>query len=107
VDAFIEHGPRAVAFLIRKPRFASTLPLVFPYFHAEVLEGRKAADRWWPVPCCETRVEHFLQVLRSGRGMLLTNGNALADKDPASGKGSKAYNRYQGDALHAPTRASS
>ena len=30
------------------------------------------------------------------------NGPARDGKDPAFGKGSKAYNRYQGDALHAP-----
>jgi succinate dehydrogenase/fumarate reductase flavoprotein subunit len=30
------------------------------------------------------------------------NVHAREGKDPAFGKGSKAYNRYQGDALHAP-----
>jgi len=30
------------------------------------------------------------------------NGHAQNGKDPAFGKGSKAYNRYQGDALHSP-----
>jgi succinate dehydrogenase/fumarate reductase flavoprotein subunit len=30
------------------------------------------------------------------------NGHARNGKDPAFGKGSKAYNRYQGDALHSP-----
>jgi succinate dehydrogenase/fumarate reductase flavoprotein subunit len=30
------------------------------------------------------------------------NGPAREGKDPAFGKGTKAYNRYQGDALHAP-----
>ncbi len=30
------------------------------------------------------------------------NKHAKEGKDPAFGKGSKAYNRYQGDALHAP-----
>jgi predicted oxidoreductase len=31
-----------------------------------------------------------------------TNLYAYDGKDPAFGKGTKAYNRYQGDALHAP-----
>ena len=30
------------------------------------------------------------------------NGSARDGKDPAFGKGSKAYNRFQGDALHGP-----
>ncbi len=30
------------------------------------------------------------------------NGHAREGKDPTFGKGSKAYNRYQGDALHSP-----
>lgn len=30
------------------------------------------------------------------------NGHARDGKDPTFGKGSKAYNRYQGDALHSP-----
>jgi succinate dehydrogenase/fumarate reductase flavoprotein subunit len=30
------------------------------------------------------------------------NGTAVDGKDPLFGKGTKAYNRYQGDALHAP-----
>jgi hypothetical protein len=35
VDAFIEHGPKAVDLFIRKAAVCFDMPLVFPCFHAE------------------------------------------------------------------------
>lgn len=128
VDAFVEHGPKAVDFFIRKTAVRFDMPLVFPDYHAEApggtqggrsmvarpFDGRELGDNiknlgaalpeltvfgmmlgsgkeivhfmratrslQSAVYVAKRLSRHFLEVLRYGRGMLLTNGNALAGR---------------------------
>jgi succinate dehydrogenase/fumarate reductase flavoprotein subunit len=128
VDAFVEHGPKAVDFFIRKTAVRFDMPLVFPDYHAEApggtqggrsmvarpFDGRELGDNiknlgaalpeltvfgmmlgsgkeivhfmratrslQSAVYVAKRLSKHFLEVLRYGRGMLLTNGNALAGR---------------------------
>lgn len=128
VDAFIEHGPKAVDFFTTKTAVRFDMPLVFPDYHAEApggvqggrsmvarpFDGRELgkniknlgealpeltvfgmmlgsgkeivhfmrATRSVQSAAYVTKrlSKHFFQVLRHGRGMLLTNGNALAGR---------------------------
>src|SRR4249919_2856731 len=128
VDAFIEHGPKAVDFFTTKTSVRFDMPMVFPDYHAEApggtQGGRSMVARPFDGRELGTNIKnlgaalpeltvfgmmlgsgkeivhftratrsvqsaayvtnrlsmHFLQVLRYGRGMLLTNGNALAGR---------------------------
>ncbi|MCZ7657255.1 MAG: FAD-dependent oxidoreductase [Xanthobacteraceae bacterium] len=128
VDAFLEHGPRAIDFFIARTALRFDMPLVFPDYHAEApggtqggrsmvtrpFDGRElgAHIRSLGAALPELTVfgmmlgsgkeivhfmratrslrsaiyvarrlsRHFVEVLRHGRGMLLTNGNALAGR---------------------------
>jgi succinate dehydrogenase/fumarate reductase flavoprotein subunit len=128
VDAFIEDGPKAVDFFVKKTAVRFDMPLVFPDYHAEApggtqggrsmvarpFDGRELgkniknlgaalpeltvfgmmlgsgkeivhfmrATRSLQSAAYVTKrlSKHFFQVLRYGRGMLLTNGNALAGR---------------------------
>jgi succinate dehydrogenase/fumarate reductase flavoprotein subunit len=128
VDAFLEHGPKAVDFFIRKTAVRFDMPLVFPDYHAEApggtqggrsmvaspFDGRELGDNiknlgaalpeltvfgmmlgsgkeivhfmratrslQSAIYVAKRLSKHFLEVLRYGRGMLLTNGNALAGR---------------------------
>ena len=128
VDAFIEHGPKAVDFFTRKTAVRFDMPLVFPDYHAEApggtqggrsmvarpFDGRELGDNIKNLGAALPELtvfgmmlgsgkeivhfmratrsvqsamyvtkrlsKHFFQVLRYGRGMLLTNGNALAGR---------------------------
>lgn len=132
VDAFLEHGPRAVDFFTSNTEVQFDMPLVFPDYHAEApggkqggrsmvvrpYDGRKLgahirdlapalpeltvfgmmlgsgkeivhfmratrslASAWY---VAKRLSRHFLDVLKHGRGMTLTNGNALAGRLAAS-----------------------
>src|SRR6516225_777338 len=128
VDAFIEHGPKAVDFFTKQTAVRFDMPLVFPDYHAEApggtqggrsmvarpFDGRELGENiknlgaalpeltvfgmmlgsgkeivhfmratrsvQSAVYVTKRLSKHFLQVLRYGRGMLLTNGNALAGR---------------------------
>jgi succinate dehydrogenase/fumarate reductase flavoprotein subunit len=128
VDAFREHGPKAVDFFTAKTAVRFDMPLVFPDYHAEApggtqggrsmvaspFDGRELGDSiktlgaalpeltvfgmmlgsgkeivhfmratrslQSAVYVAKRLSKHFLEVLRYGRGMLLTNGNALAGR---------------------------
>ena len=128
VDAFLENGPKAIAFFTSKTCVQFDMPAVFPDYHAEApgglqggrsmvtrpFDGRELGPRIAqlapPVPeltvfgmmlgsgkelwhflrafksmesflfVAKRFGLHFLDVLRFGRGMTLTNGNALAGR---------------------------
>jgi succinate dehydrogenase/fumarate reductase flavoprotein subunit len=128
VDAFIEHGPKAIDFFLRTSAVRFDLPLVFPDYHAEApggtqggrsmvarpFDGRELGDHiktlgaalpeltvfgmmlgsgkdivhfmrvtrslQSAVYVAKRLAKHLFQVLCYGRGMLLTNGNALAGR---------------------------
>lgn len=132
VDAFLEHGPRAVDFFTSQTEVQFDMPLVFPDYHAEAPGGkqggrsmvarpydgrrlgahvrdlapalpeltvfgmmlgsgkeivhfmratRSPASAWY---VARRLTRHFLDVAKHGRGMTLTNGNALAGRLAAS-----------------------
>jgi hypothetical protein len=131
VDAFIEHGPKAVDFFTNKTAVRFDMPMVFPDYHAEApggtqggrsmvarpFDGRELGDHIKTLGAALPELtvfgmmlgsgkeivhfmratkslqsavyvtkrlsKHFLQVLRYGRGTLLTNGNALAGRLPS------------------------
>jgi succinate dehydrogenase/fumarate reductase flavoprotein subunit len=128
VDAFLEHGPKAIDFFTRNTCVQFDMPAVFPDYHAEVpggqqggrsmvtrpFDGRQLGERLKQLapPLPELTVfgmmlgsgpeirhfmrafksldsfsyvakrlsRHFLDVIVHGRGMTLTNGNALAGR---------------------------
>src|ERR1700730_6507412 len=128
VDAFIEHGPKAVDFFTTKTSVRFDMPMVFPDYHAEApggtqggrsmvarpFDGRELGNNVKNLSAALPELtvfgmmlgsgkeivhfmratrslqsatyvakrlsKHFFQVLRYGRGMLLTNGNALAGR---------------------------
>jgi succinate dehydrogenase/fumarate reductase flavoprotein subunit len=128
VDAFIEHGPKAVNFFITKSAVRFDMPFVFPDYHAEApggtqggrsmvarpFDGRELGENIKNLGAALPELtvfgmmlgsgkeivhfmratrslqsaayvakrlsKHFFEVLRYGRGMLLTNGNALAGR---------------------------
>ncbi|MBL8377581.1 MAG: FAD-dependent oxidoreductase [Burkholderiales bacterium] len=128
VDAFLEHGPRAIEFFTSKTCLQFDMPAVFPDYHAEApggvtggrpmltrpLDGRELGPMIRnlapPLPDLTlfgimigsgADIKHFMRVfkspesfayvvrrvarhawdvLRHGRGMTLTNGNALAGR---------------------------
>jgi len=128
VDAFLEHGPKAIDFFTRNTCVQFDMPAVFPDYHAEEaggqpggrsmvtrpFDGRELGDRIKHLapPLPELTVfgmmlgsgpeirhfmkafksltsfvyvtkrlsRHFLDVMLHGRGMTLTNGNALAGR---------------------------
>ena len=128
VDAFIEHGPKAVDFFTTKTTVRFDMPMVFPDYHAEApggtqggrsmvarpFDGRELGNNVKNLGAALPELtvfgmmlgsgkeivhfmratrslqsaayvarrlsKHFFQVLRYGRGMLLTNGNALAGR---------------------------
>lgn len=128
VDAFIEHGPKAIEFFTGKTCVQFDMPPVFPDYHAEApggqpggrsmvtrpFDARELGERLKNLapPLPELTVfgmmlgsgkelwhflrafksfesffyvakrfgRHLLDVLRHGRGMTLTNGNALAGR---------------------------
>lgn len=128
VDAFLEHGPKAIDFFTSRTCVQFDMPPVFPDYHAEApggmpggrsmvtrpFNGRELGDRVKQLapPLPELTVfgmmlgsgkeiwhfmrvfrslesfafvlrrltRHALDVLRHGRGMTLTNGNALAGR---------------------------
>jgi succinate dehydrogenase/fumarate reductase flavoprotein subunit len=128
VDAFIEHGPKAVDFFTQKTAVRFDMPLVFPDYHAEAPGGTQGGRSMVARPfdghelggniknlgaalpeltvfgmmlgsgkeivhfmratrsvqsamyVTKRLSKHFFQVLRYGRGMILTNGNALAGR---------------------------
>jgi succinate dehydrogenase/fumarate reductase flavoprotein subunit len=128
VDAFIEHGPKAVDFFTTKTSVRFDMPMVFPDYHAEAPGGTQGGRSMVARPfdgrelganiknlgaalpeltvfgmmlgsgkeivhfmratrsvqsaayVAKRLSKHFFQVLRYGRGMLLTNGNALAGR---------------------------
>jgi Succinate dehydrogenase/fumarate reductase, flavoprotein subunit len=49
VDAFIEHGPKAVDFFTKKPQCASICRWSFRTITPKLPAGHKAADPWWLV----------------------------------------------------------
>jgi succinate dehydrogenase/fumarate reductase flavoprotein subunit len=128
VDAFVEHGPKAVDFFITQTSVRFDMPLVFPDYHAEAPGGtqggrsmvarpfdghelgdniknlapalpeltvfgmmlgsgkeivhfmratRSAASAFY---VARRLSRHFAQVVQYGRGMTLTNGNALVGR---------------------------
>lgn len=128
VDAFVEHGPRAVDFFITQTQVRFDMPLVFPDYHAEApggtLGGRSMVARPFDGKELGDNIKnlapalpeltvfgmmlgsgkeivhfmratrsvssafyvarrlsrHFAEVMRYGRGMTLTNGNALVGR---------------------------
>lgn len=128
VDAFLEHGPKAVEFFTTKTCVQFDMPATFPDYHAEApgglpggrsmitrpFNGRELGDRIQflapPLPELTVfgmmlgsgpEIRHFMRVFKSltsfvyvakrlsrhffdvilhGRGMTLTNGNALAGR---------------------------
>lgn len=128
VDAFLEHGPRAIDFFIARTALRFDMPLVFPDYHAEAPGGTQGGRSMVTRPfdgrelgahirslgaalpeltvfgmmlgsgkeivhfmratrslrsaiyVAKRLSRHFVEVLRHGRGMLLTNGNALAGR---------------------------
>jgi succinate dehydrogenase/fumarate reductase flavoprotein subunit len=128
VDAFLEHGPRAVDFFTTRTAVRFDMPLVFPDYHAEAPGGTQGGRSMVASPfnghelgdniknlgaalpeltvfgmmlgsgkeivhfmrvtrslqsaiyVAKRLSKHFVEVLRHGRGMLLTNGNALAGR---------------------------
>ena len=128
VDAFIEHGPKAVDFFVTRTAVRFDMPLVFPDYHAEAPGGTQGGRSMVARPfdgrelgghieslgaalpeltvfgmmlgsgkeivhfmratrslqsaiyVAKRLSNHFFEVLRYGRGMLLTNGNALAGR---------------------------
>lgn len=128
VDAFLEHGPKAIEFFTQNTCVQFDMPPVFPDYHAEApggqqggrsmvtrpFDGRELGPRIKELapPLPELTVfgmmlgsgpeikhfmrtfkspasfvyvvkrlsRHFLDVLKFGRGMTLTNGNALAGR---------------------------
>jgi len=128
VDAFVEHGPKAVDFFIAQTSVRFDMPLVFPDYHAEApggtqggrsmvarpFDGKELGDNIKnlapalpeltvfgmmlgsgkeivhfmratrsvssAIYVAKRLSKHFAQVLRYGRGMTLTNGNALAGR---------------------------
>jgi succinate dehydrogenase/fumarate reductase flavoprotein subunit len=128
VDAFLEHGPKAIDFFTSKTCVQFDMPPLFPDYHAEApggqpggrsmvtrpFDGRELGPRIkhlapvlpeltvfgmmlgsgkeiWHfmrafksfesfVYVAKRLTRHFLDVRMHGRGMLLTNGNALAGR---------------------------
>jgi succinate dehydrogenase/fumarate reductase flavoprotein subunit len=128
VDAFLEHGPKAVDFFVTKTALRFDMPLTFPDYHAEAPGGTQGGRSMVTRPfdgrelgahikslgaalpeltvfgmmlgsgkeivhfmratrslqsalyVAKRLSKHFVEVLRYGRGMLLTNGNALAGR---------------------------
>src|SRR5690606_30595709 len=128
VDAFLEHGPKAMEFFPRNTCAQFDMPAVVPDYHADAVGGQPGGRTMAAGPVdgrgLGTRVKqlarplpeltvfgmmlgsgaeikhfmrafkspasfayvarrlarHFLDVLRHGRGMTLTNGNALAGR---------------------------
>jgi succinate dehydrogenase/fumarate reductase flavoprotein subunit len=128
VDAFLEHGPKAIEFFTKNTCVQFDMPAVFPDYHAEApggqpggrsmvtrpFDGRELGERIKQLapPLPELTVfgmmlgsgpeirhfmrafksptsfvyvakrlsRHFLDVIAHGRGMTLTNGNALAGR---------------------------
>src|SRR5689334_15526316 len=128
IDAFLEHGPRAIDFFTRNTCVQFDMPAVFPDYHAEAVggqqggrsmvtrpfDGRELGERIKllapPLPeltvfgmmlgsgpeirhfmrafksltsfiyVAKRLSRHFFDVLIHGRGMMLTNGNALAGR---------------------------
>lgn len=128
VDAFLEHGPKAVEFFTRNTCVQFDMPAIFPDYHAEApggspggrsmvtrpFDGRalgpRVKDLAPPLPeltvfgmmlgsgpeirhfmrtfrslesfgfVVRRLTRHALDVMRHGRGMTLTNGNALAGR---------------------------
>jgi succinate dehydrogenase/fumarate reductase flavoprotein subunit len=128
IDAFLDHGPRAIEFFTGRTCVQFDMPAVFPDYHAEVeggrpggrsmvtrpFDGRELGPRIRelapPLPELTVfgmmlgsgpEIKHFmrafksltsftyvvrrlgrhaLDVVRHGRGMTLTNGNALAGR---------------------------
>ena len=128
VDAFLEHGPKAIDFFTRNTCVQFDMPPVFPDYHAEApggqpggrsmvtrpFDGHELGPRikhlGMPLPeltvfgmmlgsgkeiwhfmrafkslesfvyVAKRLTRHALDVLRNGRGMTLTNGNALAGR---------------------------
>jgi hypothetical protein len=78
LDAFIEHGPKDTDFFIRKIAVRFDIPLVFPR-RRPWRDARRPIDGG-PSLVAKRLSKDFLQVLRCGRGMLPTNGNALAGR---------------------------
>ena len=128
VDAFVEHGPRAVDFFITQTQVRFDMPLVFPDYHAEAPGGTQGGRSMVARPFDARQLgdsiknlapalpeltvfgmmlgsgkeivhfmratrsvasafyvarrlsRHFAEVMQYGRGMTLTNGNALVGR---------------------------